>query len=683
MRRQWFSYALGILLFALAIGWASWRAIEGSPSETGIEPDLRYHWSYHFNRNAIRDARISGKSLVALTESGNLLRFDLGTLTLTGERVNARRMVCLGSGLDGAILAASDDGTISRVDPATLEPSTLIRIEEKIRWVGVDPGTGGLLAVTLPIEKDRKESLDSEARSQVCRVHEVATGKVHRLKKSVLRSPNPSAVFLDSHRRLWIGFDMGEWGGGTVFVDLKTGALGEVKDDSAADNVFGFFEPSPGEVWAHGGLIHFSANWFIARVDSGKAEMIAHSRDDRGREVERAPGNPRLPVTVIFPGGADDSLLVLSFHELFRFHPKDRRWEKVHEFRPRYVSGRPDAMGSYPAIGHVLHPGPEPLDLILPTRLDGLIRYSRGVETRHEVPNQVGTVRVDRILSTDQGVIFAGDNTWSLRDGRWQELDLAPPHASDREAPEWHEHKVMGGPGGSYFVVSSDGSTPGRRVFTQWRSGVPKVLYDGRESWSANCFTTPDGKIWCSDHHELFRLEGSSWITCGKNQEWAYDPRVVSSAGPIWILHRSAYDHQLYRLVMGPGPNEARIEMAATKEKDWVRGILELEARLFLVATDVGLKSWRVGEESFSPATVPVPPRKVELLTRDGSGRIWMAGEGVWLLQNGALVEVKPKPQWESLSFKLLSPDPANRHGVVASTWDDQIMFMSATPADR
>jgi len=621
---------VSLVLLAFATGCANHRRLEGGSGEVEVGGGLRARWSYHFNRNSIRDALISGKSLVALTESGDLLRFDVDTMALTAERVGQRSVVCLGSGLDGAILAADDNGTISKLDSGTLEPIPLARIDERIAWIGVDAVSGGLLAVSSPTEEDLGKHFGSD--QVVCRVHDISTGKLYRPRKKMVMSWSMArAIFLDSNRRLWIGFDWGEWGGGAVFVDLAIGTMGEVEEAWAADNVFGFFEPSPGEVWAYGGLIHFSANWFIARVDRGKAEMVAMSRDARGNAVEHQPGTPELPITSIFSGGTEDSLIVLSFHELFRFHPKDKRWEFLHRFRPRYVAGRPDAMGSYPAIRKVLRPKSDALKVILATRRDGLISYSGETENRHTIPNQPEMVDLEKIQSDDKGLLFIGEGCWALRDGQWLKETLRPPV----------------------------------------------------KPWGSSCFATPDGTLWSADDQGLSRFESKDWVRCNQENPTPSRPRVVSSGGPPWILHCNSDRHQLFRLAIGPGPNEARIERLLENEKDRVRDILELEPGHFLLATDGGLKSWQGGAETFAPPAVPLPPRKVWTLARDGSGRIWMGGEGLCLFHAGKLIVLEEVPRAASMRVWVLAADPDDPYGIIASSDGDPLLFVSVSASVR
>src|SRR5689334_20760667 len=73
--------------------------VSGSTSPTGtvrLAPGLTAHYAYHYNRNALADVLPAGDAFLALTDSGNLLRFDRATLKLTKEWFGPTAMTCLG-----------------------------------------------------------------------------------------------------------------------------------------------------------------------------------------------------------------------------------------------------------------------------------------------------------------------------------------------------------------------------------------------------------------------------------------------------------------------------------------------------------------------------------------------------------------------------------------------------------
>ena len=648
-----------------------------------LESGFRAHWKYQFDRNSLQDARLSGQFVIALTVSGDLLSFDAGTLILKRERTFSRDLVCLGSGPSDAVLAGADDGSIFRIHPETLEPTLIARVRREIEWVGADPVTGGVLVMTRPSHDEI--AADFKKRNDVvnCRVHDLASGRVYELRQRDYGHRGNSTAFVDSRRRVWIGFDVGEWGGGTLFVDLATGATGEVKDDSSADNVFGFCEPVPGEVWAYGGLIHFGASGFIARVDRGKAEMVVETRDPHGEWSEFPPGTPQLPITAIIPGGPDDSLLVLSYHELYRLHRPENRWQKVCDFQLRYIHGRPDSMGSYPALVRALALGSDPPELICATRLDGFLRLSRGVVSSHSVPEPARNDETSRRPRATDGLFLDNEELRSFLENTWPDLRVDPIPAPDTDDNEWREHFVMEEVEGSLLVFSEDSSTPGQRQVARWKAGRVQKLVAGRNSLTViYSFTTPDGTLWCADDDGLMKFEGREWIRCNQDRTTMYLGDVVSSGGPPWIYHSNSDGHQLYKLSIGKHASESLLERVAVSEEDRVRDILELEPGRFLLATDGGLKTWKAGDLTFSPPTIVPPSREVWRLVRDGSGRIWLGGQGLWLVTD-KVIELEDVPHVSSMRVWSLEADPVNPHGVIVSPRGKPTLFVSVEGTGR
>ena len=66
---------------------ATCQAVEGSSSVVGkvhLPSGIMAEYEYHFNRNALKDSRRTGDALIALTASGDLLRFDPGRFPRRG-----------------------------------------------------------------------------------------------------------------------------------------------------------------------------------------------------------------------------------------------------------------------------------------------------------------------------------------------------------------------------------------------------------------------------------------------------------------------------------------------------------------------------------------------------------------------------------------------------------------------
>jgi hypothetical protein len=134
--------SLPFLLFSAA----SAGMFAGSDSTSGVitlRSGLTARYAYYFDRNALRGAVQAEESIVALTDSGNLLRIDKSTLTQTREWFGSVPVACLGQGQNDTVLAGFADGRIVRVDANTLKMSELARLPNRIEWLGEvadDPG---------------------------------------------------------------------------------------------------------------------------------------------------------------------------------------------------------------------------------------------------------------------------------------------------------------------------------------------------------------------------------------------------------------------------------------------------------------------------------------------------------------------------------------------------------------
>ena len=354
MRRSKFGVVLFACLSLYLPRMAPLRGDDVSESSSGavrLPSSVLARYEYHFDRNSLRDSRRQGDALIALSASGNLLRFDLNTRRLTGQRFDRSMIVCLGRGEGDEVLAGFEDGRVSRVDPATLDLTEIAKVPGRPRWVESPAGGKRSPRNLIAVIEQAKSSL----------VQDIASGKSYEVE------PGATAFFLDSKRRLWIGEDRGEWGGSCSYVDLSSGKRQSIagikrRNEEAGegwDGVYGFIELRDGQVWAYGGVSHMGFNEaFIRRVDKGKAEELLRSDNSAAikARMERRntpkPDRPKLPITHMIEG-RDGSLLVFAYSDIFRTDTKLNRWTKLHELDIQYRWGRPDAVGSYPSVSAV------------------------------------------------------------------------------------------------------------------------------------------------------------------------------------------------------------------------------------------------------------------------------------------------------------------------------------------
>jgi hypothetical protein len=713
---------------------------ESSNSPVGdarLPSGLTAHYEYHNDRNALLHSRRAGDTLIALTRAGSLLRFDAKALKPTGEWFGPVAATCLGLGEGDSVLAGFADGRVCRVAPETLATDQVARVAGEVRWVGWSPG--GLVFVAEPTAM--KEWTDGVRRpTKYSVVHDLASGKTYKLTrtsrdpdsgKEVAFDRQASAFLLDSKRRLWLGDDHGEWGGWCVRIDLVAGSVAEVEgikdspdDDTAGwDGVYGFAELPDGQVWAHGGTMHMGfTRGFVRRVDGPKAEplyLYGNADARKGHEEDEKipePGRPFLPITHVLPD-RDGKLLVFSYSQIYRVDPGLKEWSKVHTVEIRYRAGRPDAVGVYPSIVAIHRLGDR---LVFATAVDGYVEIVGDKEIPHALPGQLGLDQARRIVGSAEGTLFlpwgADEPPWRLDPGGWEAVALAPPCEPgpdepqfEGEKPSWGETRVMVGPGGMVYTASSVGWTPGTRTTARRVGGKWEVL--GRETSSLNvaaCFLTPDGTLWNAWYGKLFRLADGKWAEVaalpgadpggprvepkGKNAFQIVDKsldvgwglQALGDAGPPWLL-RDEDRSQLLRLTHGPGFKDPKLDAVKVVEGGALLKILDAipwSKGELLLATDKGLRRFDIATDKVRHAELPAPGGPVTSLARDGLGRVWLGGEGLWLvdLDGGRLHDVGALPMIGRTAVVTMAADPAHRDGVIISLGPRGVVYVRVAP---
>jgi hypothetical protein len=357
----------------------------------------------------------------------------------------------------------------------------------------------------------------------------------------------PAEVFfLDRRDRLWHGTDRGEWGGGLEVVELKSGEVRQLpRARWGGYGVYGLAESSDGSVLAFGGTTHMGLyEAFVANVEPERvSRLYQYTGMAPFNEVRQkrwaAAAEPHLPITHILEHG--DGFWVLSLDNLIEASPRFKRFRRIHDFSVRYTPGRPDAVGSYPAIVAAMRDGER---LLLATRNDGFLEYADGRELAHLTPDQTsGEPSV--AVPTPTGLLFLHRLGGSLltRDGHWKDVELQ--------------------------------------------------------------FTGPE-------------------------EDPLSEPDVPIS-DPELIAARSALKTWIHRRRTEPRHPDALAH-------------IEWDARSDLVATEHGLCLRVKGADACTPFALPGVDADVLALARDDKGRLWLAGDGVWLVDKiGRAIALHPK----------------------------------------
>jgi hypothetical protein len=258
----------------------------------------------------------------------------------------------------------------------------------------------------------------------------------------------------------------------------------------------------------------------------------------------------------------------------------------------------------------------------------------------------------------------------------------------------------MVGRGGAIWTVSGTGPFDGTRVTARRVGGKPEVL--GRETSDLNvaaCFVTPDGGLWNAWHGDLKRLIDGRWEgvvgfffgertgkpieLSDRGFEIGTSLRVVGDAGPPWLLLDGS-NAQLLRLTYGPDFKDPRLDKVkvveggtALKVHDaipWAEGTL-------LLATDKGPRRLAIASGAVGPTALPDPGRPITSLAPDGLGRVWLGGEGLWMVdREGKLHDCGALPMIGRTNVVTLAADPGHRDGVIASLGARGVVFVRVAP---
>lgn len=405
-------------------------------------------WTVWYDRNALRDARVVGHDVVALTAAGTLLRFDAETFALKGERVDVA-VSCLGRS-SGELLAGTR-GAVLRVDPSTLATETLRKVSGTPTWIGDSPS--GLVVVT-----------DGERRTVVTSDREFST------------DARGYSFLADKSGGLWVGFDHGEWGGVTSRIELATGTT-EVMLEDPSSGVYGFIE-GPDRVWAFGGMEHFD---------------IAEPMFAPAGKVGVPPRGPRGPISQAVRVG--DRMLAFSWGQLWRTDGK--HWRRAGGIRLRYPGGRPYAVGYASAIVHVesLANG----ELVLATALDGLATLKRHKARRHTLDSGWHETGMIRRIDPNGPVLF-GEVASRWSGSGWCIVDISRKDGASDLTPR----TIVPSSDGSFFVIDFDWTD--RRSIWRWKDGALTLLAGGTGDESQSGWFSHDGELWYEWDGAVYRL---------------------------------------------------------------------------------------------------------------------------------------------------------------------------------
>lgn len=637
--------------------------------EIGGNLSVRYH--HVFNRNAIADARVAGDAVVALTPGGMLLELTLPELELVDVVYPKAPIVSLGADAGGGLLAADVDGGIHRVDAATMTLVPVGRVASRPAAVGAyraSPGASESIVVVTGQE-----------------VHDLGTGRVWKL--DYLASGITTHV--DRATRLWIGADRGEWGGWVARLDLIPGELKMYSDcltesedgdrpyevaQFRCEGVHGFTELDSGAMWAHGGTTHLgtSSAW-IARLDDAGITPLFENRHSSWGEVRRTE-KPRSPIAHVVEHPTNDALYLFSFDEVFRSDRMLGRFQLAYKLD---VEGyRSTSSVDWLAGAN---------ELLVATARDGFVRLRDGHQREHAFAGDLGATRIDRMERTGEGIAFYDEAVvWEQSAGDWKVKALEPRAGPSFDLSElkayaiWQTQVAFVDASADLIAVSETNLSPGPRATVRWRNDTPTVLKveNEPEGYFVSGFATPDGELWAASSRGLYRFSESGWthvaaITMDENAGFPR-LRALTTAGPPWfVLERTSgelfqlsYEGRQTRL--RPVPDKGvRLEDAVRTRDGW------------LFATSAGLRTYDFERRVWSDVDLGVDASAVRQLIVDDGGRLWLGGDGLWVVVNGRARDLSAIPALSGVEVVAIIADPHRREGVIVSLGERGLLYVA------
>jgi hypothetical protein len=530
-----------------------------------------------FNHNQLLGVQPVADGLVALTQAGSLIKFDLEMVRVIAERDFQPGYRCISHDCHGNVIAAKEDGTIDRIDPRNLNGRRIAKVPGIPVWIGADSTRKSLVAVLgrwfpgYQIENFEPGT-----------VWDIAAQKAYELPR--YRQGGATTFFIDNNQNLWIGADHGEFGAWCERLNLHTGEMTPIEfKDWWSTGIYGFHQLRDGTIIAYGGMIHFAATSYIGKiVDNSKLEKVFAS-DGLLSAPTTAPSSPVMPVTGILHEPNSRDLIVVAYSEVYRVDELFSHWQHLSTLSIDYAPGRPDAMGFYPAVASAQAlDGGDRLRLIFGTRGNGIVE----IDQRQVIPHEI-----------------------------------------EHDVPRWEFPRMIG--------ASADGV----------------LLTDGGIDRDAT-------RYW---------LDRDLHVQPLKRDDPQYDSRN-DAAEALWTAYRAGL---ISEKVSAPGGVEAKV---------W--DSVDLRNGSILVATDRGIFQHIAGQQQLRTSPFWPPTGDVSCLCRDQRGRIWAAGDGLWLLDSATKLWDKITELQLSKLLRVRSMQPWGEDGVALLLSNHRIVTMRLQPAE-
>ena len=685
---------------------------------------------YYFNHNALKDCVRLGHSLIALTESGNLIRFDSDTLDMEGQAIIPGRGTAIAPDSD-RVLLGTQDGRIYGVDPASLSLKAVTTVQGRVVWLA-DAGSGNALNNTIVAVVDNYPEVlplpgepfkDYDARSArleriVTRPYFVAVyanGKVQMLPFQLGKNFSiPNSYFLDGSNRLWLGTDKGEWGGECSYMDLPTGKVHAVAGDISG--VLGFLHSTDGRLFAYGGTSHLGMHTgYIAQITNEHLENISQfesndwnqplpektqqivSQLKKARaqtQVASPDDKPQAPVDLMVEDTDKAGFWIVSAHTLYRTDSRLSEWSKILDLGGRWYGGRRYSVGNTPTVNRVIADKSKPDNLLVAMGRDGLERVSSASVERLPFVGELESSVIE-IWKTSIGTVLLADDSdhtaWRSADDGWQQMRWFPNRKPSDEGAGWYEAEAIGDDGDGIIAFSSDNISPGERDIVKLRTpGTAETTESWKDSssrWDSSFLRVSDGHLLRISGSKLEIRQPSGWRETGESKLPDSDERKRVLIGRRYISLGEAGQGEAF-LDVELGELD---KLTRTSEGQYVFAPLSYKGRALptgvfdavvdgdgwiLLATAQGLFRLRLEDGQSRSISSPSLSEEIKSICRDEQGKLWVAGKRLY-------TSTDEGKRWNNVELPMLSDTYSKRvrpnptaPGLIVALHDRGVVFL-------
>ena len=352
-------------------------------------------------------------------------------------------------------------------------------------------------------------------------------------------------------------------------------------------------------------------------------------------------------------------------------------------------------MGSTPTINRLMVEISKTENQLAVMGRDGLERVTAGKVERVSIEGQLESSVVD-IWKTSMGTLLLNDDSvhvaWRLADERWQSLSFFPDRHPLLEGTYWGYAQPFADHGSGILAFVGNSLVPGERDIVRLKSGSPAEVIATWEDRSddldasfllsreGDLLMMAEGKVWARQASG-WRLAGHSRLSDGvKQTSEPYGRRYLplEGQGPAEFFLDAEFGEFL-RLARAPD-NSYEFAPAVYPKNTLPRGVFDATADRdgwFLVATAQGLVRFRPddGERELIPGSFP--GGQVRSLCRDGDGRLWAAGDALFVSSDeGKSWELLNLPMFTKTYAKKVRPNPQDPRGLILALYDQGVVFV-------